>query len=359
MSRFDNVVRKDVLECELRNEMSHVFKEHAGSYFMCPRTLYMNLSYDKMPEFIKMFKDKNPDSIYPINLEVYDESVIDDYELRREFLDILNRMPLATANFYLCDDNFYPYNSLMHVVNYHHNDNSTMVMSVDNHPLSTVAKNKMHIEDACTKLEIPEEKLILFTNKSLEKAKHRLPSNDAMDAIKLKEVVNDYYSKLDKVFDLEHASKYDLTYLAYCFIKDNITYPSRFIYIGEDGKEYLSPNSPEYIAKAYGSFINREGVCSGQTKLMSALLSNKYANIDTIPLLGTHPLGRHEWLGIVIDNLLFECCTTLSGPFKDLRSKGYVVDESEVYPKIYNSAYLKDEDIDKIKSNISVLRKKK
>ena len=44
-------------------------------------------------------------------------------------------------------------------------------------------------------------------------------------------------------------------------------------------------------------------------------------------------------------------------PFKDLGTKGYVPDVSEVYPKIYGTSSLSNQELMQIQSHIKRLRK--
>ena len=47
----------------------------------------------------------------------------------------------------------------------------------------------------------------------------------------------------------------------------------------------------------------------------------------------------------------------MAGPFKDLSIKGYVPDENEVYPRIYGTSSLCNQELMQIQSHIKRLRK--
>ena len=69
------------------------------------------------------------------------------------------------------------------------------------------------------------------------------------------------------------------------------------------------------------------------------------------------PLGNHVWVGSVVNNQLYQTCLTMAGPFKDLSIKGYVPDENEVYPRIYGTSSLCNQELMQIQSHIKRLRK--
>ena len=90
---------------------------------------------------------------------------------------------------------------------------------------------------------------------------------------------------------------------------------------------------------------------------MQALLNNQYFKSDTVAINGVCPLGNHAWVGSVVNNQLYQTCLTMAGPFKDLGIKGYVPDVSEVYPKIYGTSSLSNQELMQIQSHIKRLRK--
>ena len=79
--------------------------------------------------------------------------------------------------------------------------------------------------------------------------------------------------------------------------------------------------------------------------------------IDAITLGGMSALGPHCWLGTVIDDKLYYCCTTQHLLFDDAARRGFVPDNSEYYPKIYEVSSLSAEDKRKIEGHINSLKK--
>ena len=92
---------------------------------------------------------------------------------------------------------------------------------------------------------------------------------------------------------------------------------------------------------------------------MQALLNNQYFRSDTVAINGVCPIGNHAWVGSVVNNQLYQTCLTSAGPFKDLGIKGYVPDENEVYPRIYDSSALSNSDLLRVQDHIKRLRKNK
>ena len=92
---------------------------------------------------------------------------------------------------------------------------------------------------------------------------------------------------------------------------------------------------------------------------MQALLNNQYLRSDTVAINGICPLGNNVWVGSVINDRLYQTCLTMAGPFKDLSIKGYVPDDSEVYPRLYDSSSLSNSDLLRVQDHIKRLRKYK
>lgn len=351
---FEKVVRRNVLQVGMKQKKQ-------TSKLISPEVICITISADKFPVFIESLGVRDVSLKYPISIDVIDEGPLDyeDFFTKETFVGVLNRLPLESVRFHLSDEQFGIYSVIMQKENWSHEDITDMYLTIDRNPLSVEAKKKMEIEECKGKIHIPDEKLIWFPGKSLIGARSSIGSAKIAEIEALKKVVSDYANRVNDEYDMRYMDEYALTQVSYDYIRNNVRFPSELVYVEEDGTQKLKPGSPTYIFSSYGTYKNREGVCSGQTKLMQALLSNKFFNIDSTPLIGYCPQGRQEWLGVVIDGKMFQCCPTLNGPFAPVKKLGYVVDEDDIYSRVYPTAYLTEEDRLKLKSTVNRLRLKK
>ena len=195
----------------------------------------------------------------------------------------------------------------------------------------------------------------------LNKIKDRVDPNVLEDTNKLKYVVRHYVNGLERHYDVDKLTDFDKVWLTYHFILDrdklNIKFADDQAFYGNDGQQHLLRSEENWESKPYGTYIRRRGVCEGQARLFRILTNNWDMKIDAITLGGMSAFGPHCWLGTVIDDKLYYCCTTQHLLFDDAVRRGFVPDNSEYYPKIYEVSSLSTEDKRKIEGHIKSLKK--
>lgn len=322
-------------------------------------SLFINASYDKYGVLLEAFK--NGGFQYPLCIVLYDETIANYSTIgdKMKLFSILNLLPIDKIRLELSDSNFALYNLVLNRIGWIHDKRTYVQLTLDRNPVSSEAKKEMHIEDTPGYIYIPDQKLIWFTNKTLTSVRSRIGKDVVDQAIELKRDVKKYCYEMDSTYDLKHMDDFGRTYLAYKWISENIEFPERYTYYDENGMQRLKINAPKYISEPHGTFKYKEGVCSGQASLMKAFLNNPCMKVDAVTLAGWCPFARHAWVGINIDGYLYECCTTMEGPFKPLSKLGYELDESEIYPIIYRQAHLSEKDREYIKEYTDSLKLKK
>ena len=178
---------------------------------------------------------------------------------------------------------------------------------------------------------MPEESLIWVPATIIHKLEGKVAEETLKKAIKLKEIVFQYYTRLNSLYHTEEFTEFDKIWLAYDFIKRHISFANEATRY-ENGRQVLyNPNNRyDFVSEPLGTYQHKKGVCEGQARFMQALLNNQYFRSDTVAINGVCPLGNHVWVGSVVNNQLYQTCLTMAGPFKDLSIKGYVPDENEV-----------------------------
>lgn len=353
--KYAPLVRKNMLSYEIKDEP---IIDITGVKYRT--SLYVNASYDKYNVLIEAFK--NGGFQYPLNIVLYDETIGDlkSIQDKMKLFSVLNLLPIDKIRLELSDTNFALYNIVLNRIGWIHDKRTYVQLTLDRNPVSSEAKKEMHIEDTPGQIYIPDEKLIWFTNKTLTSVRSRVGSKEIDEAIELKRDVKKYCYEMESKYDLKHMDDFGRTYLAYQWINENVEFPERYTYYDENGMQRLKINAPRYISEPHGTFKYREGVCSGQARLMKAFLNNPCMKVDAVTLSGWCPFARHAWVGINIDGNLYQCCTTMEGPFKPLTKEyGYTLDETEMYPMIYKLAHLSPKDREYIKEYTDKLKLKK
>lgn len=349
------LVHENILTCELKQKpVISDFNTRNKP------VLYIESSYDKFNTLIKAFKGKKIN--YPLCIVLYDEGIADYSTIndKMKLFSILNTLPIDKIRLELSDSNFAVYNIILNRIGWVHESKTFVQLTLDRNPISASAKKEMHIEEMPGRIYIPDEKLIWFSNQTLNSSKNKIGAKNIEEAIELKRTVKKYCDEIDRTYDVRKLDDFSRTLIAYDWIATNISFPIRYTFFDKDGTQKLVPNAPSYISEPYGTYKYKEGVCAGQTRLMKVLLNNPCMKVDATTMYGYCPIARHAWLGINIDGLLYECCTTMQGPFKPLTSKcGYVLDDTELYPQIYKMAYLTEKDRKYVKDYTDSLKLKK
>lgn len=232
-------------------------------------------------------------------------------------------------------------------------------MKIDRDPIDTEIR-QWNLSKAIGKLYISEEKLIWIPDNELNQLYDKIDDKILQEVLKLKEVILFLDTYLKEKYHFKDMNEYEKVLVVYNFINTYIRFPLKYMDI-VDGKEILKPNHPDYILEPFGTWINKEGLSEGQARLMVSLLNNPIINIDATTIKGETPQGKRTWVGIVIKNKLYQCCTTIKDPFRNLDELGYVINESmednQIYPSIYEHAYLSEEEIKKIDKHVKSLRR--
>ena len=356
MDKFDNVVRKNIYE--FKNSNSRLPGRVDNKSINQGKSYYtLNLSYDNFNKFINNSNNKID---LPININIYDESIIEsneDLKLRINLLNKLNQLNINSINFYFSDSALYYYNLLMNEIGWKHSDATSIHLSLDRHPVGK-KPNDLNLEIAKGKININEEKILWLSDNTLIKLQGKVEDRIIKDAYNLKDVAKEFYKYVDDNYDVSKLSDYGKLLIAYEYVKNvlKINFASRYTTVVDGKQELINPH-PSYISEPFGTYKNKEGVCEGQARLISVLLNNHFIKMDATTIGGKCNLGNHAWVGAVIDDKLFECCPTMKGPFRDLSRSGYIINDEEIYSKIYRRSYLTDEQINQVRNHVRQLKK--
>lgn len=324
-----------------------------------PRYSVFDISFDKFAEFINWYS-KSHINLPLLSATIYDEDIIlspEQFNLRYQFLRLINSLNFKNISFILSDSTMPIYNEIMKKIGWKHVNKTTLHMSINRHPQ---VRTNLQLAEAQGQVKIKEENLIWCSPIALAelKGKNIIDARVLEDAIRLKEIVFNYYTRLNSLYHTEYFTDFDKVLLTYDFIKRHISFA------GEatrtlNGKQILyNPNNIyDWVSQPLGTYQHKRGVCEGQARLMQALINNPYFRSDAVTIDGTCPLGNHAWVGTVINNHLYQTCLTMAGPFKDLEARGYVPDSNQIYPRLYESSSLSTTELLQIQSHIKRLKK--
>lgn len=319
----------------------------------------LTISYDNFKNFMDRY-GANKEGLPLLEINIYDEDNIiseNQINLRYQFLKMINELKTVKINFYLSDSTLPLYNLLMSKIGWIHQEKTTLSLNLDRNPVPKSHRN-FYLESAQGKLVIPEEKLIWFSKPTLDGIKDKVDENVLKDALKLKDIVYNYYCRLDELYKFKEFSDFDKVWLAYDFIKRHIRFASEAVYVQNGVEKRYSPNGiNDWASTPLGTYQHKKGLCEGQARLMTILLNNPYIRCDTKAINGSHPLGRHVWSGTVIEGRLYQTCLTMSNVFKRLDQMGYVADDDEIYPKMYTPSSLGDREVINVQNHIRRLKK--
>lgn len=325
---------------------------------------YINIELSK--ENFKKFCtyiEKNPTKL-ELNITIYDEGIVtnSNYKKAREnLIKTLNNTNIRSINFILSNSTISEYNKLMKIFNWKHKDKTKINMIIDRNPISKEIRD-WNLHEAQGTVNISEEKLIWLSDYQLEQLHGIIDERILKNTIELKKLIIFIDKYFRETYQIEKMNDFDKVYLIYKFIKTQISFPWKYVNIINE-KEVIKTDHPTYMSEPYGTWINKEGSCEGQARLMNILLNNPLMKINSTTIDGEIPQGKHTWVGIVLNNKLYACCTTIQVPFKNLDNLGYTVEEhvnnKQVYPIIYEHAYLSKQKIKRIERKIKKLKKEK
>lgn len=322
-----------------------------------PEYSRLDISFDKFNEFINRYLSRNI-RLPLLQATIYDEDDItsqEEFNLRYHFLRKINELNFKNISFILSDSTMPIYNAIMERIGWKHADKTELFMSIDRNPKE---RKDLRLQSAQGKIMMPEESLIWVPATIIHKLEGKVDEETLKKAIELKEIVLQYYLRLNSLYHIEDFTEFDKIWLAYDFIKRHISFAKEATRY-ENGRQVLyNPNNRyDFVSEPLGTYQHKRGVCEGQARFMQALLNNQYIRSDTVAINGECPLGNHVWVGSVVDNRLYQTCVTQAGPFKDLDTKGYVPDVSEVYPRIYETSSLSNQELMQVQSHIRRLRR--
>lgn len=357
MDKFDNAVRKNIYKLKNSNSRLPGLVDNK-SINLGKKYYILDLSYDNFNNFI--FEISNNKIDLPFNINIYDEAIIqsnEDLKLRIKILNKLNQLNINNINFYFSDSTLYYYNLLMNEMGWKHSGITSIYLSLDRHPVEKKLCY-LNLDIAKGKININEEKLLWLPNNKLIKLQGKVDNRILKDAYKLKNVVKEFYEYVDINYDISKLSEYGKLLIAYEYVKNvlKVKFASKYTTIVDGKQELINPH-PRYISEPFGTYKNKEGVCEGQARLISVLLNNYFMEMNAITIGGKCNLGNHAWVGVVIDDRLFECCPTMKGPFRNLSKFGYIPDDEEIYQRIYRRCYLTEEQIKKVLNHVKRLKK--
>lgn len=359
MDRYDSVIKKGILNIQVIKPLPPRRNKAQNSIPPLPgrKRLRFNISFDNFAKYISEIRSSINTSM-PVECIIYDEDLIscdDDVLLRVAFLKSIKDLNFREIDFKLSDSTFPLYNTIMDRINWKHGNVSFLEMTVDRNP--TEIKD-LRLEKAKGKILLPEEKLLWQSDYVLNKLGDRIEPKILEDTDKLKYVIRHYVDGLERHYNFDKLTDFDKVWLTYHFIKDrdklNIEFAYEQTLYGADGLQHLRRSEENWESKPYGTYIRRKGVCEGQARLFRVLLNNWDMQVDAITLNGMSPMGPHCWLGTVINNRLYYCCTT---QYKLFDKVNFTPNDTEYYPQIYQTSLLDNEDKKSIERHIKSLRR--
>lgn len=333
-----------------------------------PNIYNVEISFDQFLSCIRNNRFMNNNCF--LNITIYDEAVATTREelmLRYQFLKYLNNFRNARFNFNLSDSTLPAYIAFMNSINWKHDDITTFKMTIDRNP--TTSKN-IPLEQARGKISIKPDKLQLYSDRTLRLVKNKIKEDFVVeDAEKLKKLTTYIRELIEKNYYYNSLSDYEKAFIIYHYLFDvknannikirplSISYADEQTYY-ENGVQKLKPSYSRWESRAIGTLEHGKGVCTGQARLYSSLLCNPKINIPAEATFGNIPSGEHHsWVSMVINNRLYQCCTTMEGLYANLDRCGYIPDDKQLLQTVYPHSSLNDLDKQKIKQHLKRLER--
>ncbi len=359
MDKYNSCVTRD--KCNLSDKPLPSRKRNTFIYTL-------DISFDQFLSFIKTNKYLN--SNICLHFNIYDEAIATTREelmLRFQFLKYINKFKNCSYDFILSDSTLPAYISFMNSINWKHENQTRLKMSIDRNPTSS--KN-IPLEQAKGKISIKPDKLQLFSNNTIRLVEKKLLDEYVVeDAIKLKKIVPYIRELIEKNYHYQYLYDFEKAFIVYHYLFDvknanntrikplSIKYADEQTYY-KDGIQHLKPSYTRWESRAIGTLEHGRGVCTGQARLFSSLLSNPQIRIPAEATFGNIPSGEHHcWVSMVINDRTFGCCTTLEGLYANLDRRGYIPDDKQVLSSIYPHSYLNEQQKQKIKQHIKRLER--
>lgn len=316
----------------------------------------VEISRDKFERFYSVIEAR-PTNI-PMEIIIYDEGKNNSLNYKVTLLYLLktlNNLNISSIKFILSDSTLPIYTDYMSILGWKHYNKSEFDIKVLYNPISTITKT-------LAKKDLKEEELIWYSKEVLESLVKDIKEEILKNALNLQKIAMYFYQYLNETYYLEEMNEFDKVYLIYNQIRTHIRIPRQYVDI-VDGIEVLKPNCnyPNDILEPFGTWDNKEGTYEGKARLMTIFLNNPYINIKATTIYGKNPQGKYTWVGVIINNKLYQCCTSIIGPFRNLEDFGYEIDNETLKKHVdifnYEKSFLSEKEIKCIQYKIRKLGK--
>lgn len=311
----------------------------------------VSLSKDNFTNFCTYMKNRL--TTMEMDITIYDEGILTNSHFkkaRENLIRILNNLNIRKINFELSDSTIAEYNRLMKIVEWKHKEKTIINIKIDRNPISEEIRD-WNLCNTQGILNINEEKLIWLSDYQLEQLHGIVDEQILKNTIALKKLIIFVDQYLKQKYKIEQLNDFDKVYLIYKFVKTQIIFPRKYIKMINE-KKSLKSNYKTQIPDPYGKFINKEELYEVQARIMNILLNNPIMKINSTIIEGESPHGRQIWVGFVLNNKLYSCCSAVQEPFNNLNGLGHRIYEpinnKQIYPTLYEQAYLSEQEIKKI-----------
>ena len=307
-------------------------------------SLSVSCSYDRYEDLFE-FLDRLPNN-YPLFVTLYDEQrSIDDksYGNIQELIRVLNAKRIKKMELHMSDNAMPLYNLSMYRVRWNHQDKTKLYLSIDRHPLQ---EKRLNLTYATGEIMLPEEKLLWVPKHILRNLDDRINPRVFEETKKLRRFLDNYNRQIKQRYKYEELTDIEKTLIVYDDLKKSIHFAAeRTTTYPETNITTIVRDEDNWQSRPYGTLEHKRGVCEGQARLMVCMLNNPEMMVDACTINGFVPSGtRHTWVGIHTNDKLYECCTTMQGPFRNLQNKGYKADIDDKYMNAYKRDFLTDKD---------------
>ncbi len=220
----------------------------------------MDISFDKYIDFINWYLSSN-NKLPLLSTTIYDEASIssqEDINLRYQFLKLLNELDFKEVFFNLSDSTLPVYNEIMQMIGWKHFDKTKLFMTIDRNPKD---RKNLKLLSAQGKIMLREESLIWESTSIISQLQNKVNDDTIKKAIELKEIVFQYYMKLNSLYYTEKFTKFDKVWLVYDCIKTHISFASEATRM-ENGRQvlYNPQNKFDWVSQPLGTYEHKRGV---------------------------------------------------------------------------------------------------
>lgn len=316
--KFKNIIKSNLLDIRIKGCQKE------------DKYVDITASYDRMEDLLHYIIGQN--ILIPLKISLYDEKSLysqKDYLTIQRFLVLLNRFNIKEMRFNLSDTAFPIYSALMKSINWVHGKNTIMNLSINRDPLNKKKRNLMLLSSP-GQLLLPEELLIWQSIDVLEKLNGKVDENVLKDSIIIKKYIEKFYEIIKSRYKIEQFTEFDKVMIISKFIK-------RYFNRTKDESDKIVVEAEQRTIDSPGEIIkSKTGSILGCSRLMAMLLNNELFRTNAFIVRGKLENNPHIWVGIVIDDFIYWCCSTYLRPFFDLNDNNCILDNAELLSKIYN-----------------------